>query len=50
MELPAGLSISVIREQNLFSKLVVLTYDVDHGEEFTEEISVSPPIVMFQVV
>ena len=27
-----------------------LTYDVDQGKEFTEKVSVCPPIVMLQVV
>ena len=27
-----------------------LTYDVDQGKEFTEKVSVRPPIVMFQVI
>ena len=27
-----------------------LTYNVDKGEEFTEEVSVGPPVVMFEVV
>ena len=27
-----------------------LTYDVDEGEEFTEEVSVGPPVVVLEVV
>ena len=29
---------------------VSLTYDVDEGEEFTEEVSVGPPVVVLQIV
>ena len=31
-------------------KAEMLTYNIDKSEEFTEEVSVGPPIVMLQIV
>lgn len=34
----------------LYQIIVVLTYDVEEGEQLTEEVPVCPPVVVLEVV
>ena len=36
--------------ENIFEVVSLCTDDVDESQELTEEISVRPPVVMFQVI